>query len=386
MPQLPKDIIALPEVWPERNDVVWTLLNVMTRTSLGVDRQALSAVLDLAQGRNPSGPFQVWDTYRFSNEDGLLADPSRLKRPVSAWGAPLSLSRDEFLAKLKKNHILIESEDEYRDVFGRKKSLLDHKRVGNLHDQLGSFLTLSLREDPAAWWINQKFTPDRTSVRDDNLYGVVQEQFLKRYFQGRIGKGMSAIDLGCGIGHYANMMASYGADTLGLDPDASYIEIARGNAPANARFEVCDVGTKGSLDKILAGSVDFAFMSDALQFYFVPIGKADPHTLEHFLAELKRVLKKGGSFTFMEPHPAFYQAPWLGDENRPFTIKTEYRNRVQGIIPTLQEYIQAFLANGFSLKWFEEVYAGPDQARTSTRAYRFASEFPLWVIYDFRMD
>lgn len=384
MAVLPPEVIAIPEQHGETGQLVWLLMNVMTRTSLGLDGAAMQELGRLAQGRSGEGTFQVWETFRFSNEDGLLADPTRIKRPASAWGQPAHLSSAELAERLRRQYLLIESEEAYREVLGRKKSIFDKAHIGNLHDQLSAFLVLGLKENPAEWWIRQKFTGSPLDVRRDNLYGVVQQPFLAAHFARRLGQGMHAVDLGCGVGYYTKLMGAGGAEVLGIDPDESYIRIAQQESPANVRFACRDVGTAGALDLIGSGTLDYAFMSDALQFYFVPYRTPSPHRLDRLIADLERVLKPGGTFAFMEPHPVFYQAPWLGDETHPFTVKTEYRNRVQGIIPTLREYMQAFLEAGFVLTWFDEVYAQPGAGGGAVRDRAFASEFPMWAFYEFK--
>ena len=64
------DVIALP-AGKDR----WIVVNVFTRIAAGVDSAGL-AIINGADSQSKDFPF--WDIARFSNVDGLLADPSRL--------------------------------------------------------------------------------------------------------------------------------------------------------------------------------------------------------------------------------------------------------------------------------------------------------------------
>ncbi len=109
-------------------------------------------------------PFRCWRVEYFSNEDGLLADPSRYRRAPEDSREP-SLDRSALIAELKKHCILIDDEVAYRERFKPKRNLLDRERFGNFHQQHGQHMALTRRKDPADWWMRQKFTADQLSVR-----------------------------------------------------------------------------------------------------------------------------------------------------------------------------------------------------------------------------
>ena len=85
---LPKDVVVVPEA-----EDYWVVMNVFTRTCLGVESKALPFLQAAGSGNTDARSlftgqeFQVWEVEWFSNDDGLLADPTRYVREVSAWRA-----------------------------------------------------------------------------------------------------------------------------------------------------------------------------------------------------------------------------------------------------------------------------------------------------------
>ncbi|MGI9601612.1 MAG: class I SAM-dependent methyltransferase [Acidimicrobiales bacterium] len=55
-----------------------------------------------------------------------------------------------------------------------------------------------------------------------------------------IGEGSRVLDVGCGPGRHALALAERGISVTGVDISAPFIELARAEAPANARFEQLD--------------------------------------------------------------------------------------------------------------------------------------------------
>lgn len=379
MPRVPGDVIVLPQAGGR-----WVVLNVFARTALGVDTEALR-VLRAAEGpvaEAPSGePSRVWRIGRFSNVDGLLADPSGFARDPQAWGEPERLEPAELVALFEREHLLVDDEDAYRARFAPKQSLLDREHFGNFHQRLGQELIVGRREDPAAWWVAQKFTPDGTEVLD-NLYGAVQASFLDGYFPRRFSASDEVVDLGCGTGFYSDRIAATGASVLGLDPSPEYVGLARERGRHGARFEVADVGVPGGLDAIPDASADYVFMSDALLFYFVSPVPGEQYDPQVLLRDVRRILRPGGRFISMEPHYTFWTQPWLGDEDRPFTILTEYAEKRFGVTPSVAQLLQTYARGGFAVAWMEELVPAPAFEQVDPRAYHFAKQFPVWQLYE----
>lgn len=360
------------------------LYNVFTRTALAVEAEAMTVLQAVARGEQaPEGGFTVWSIGWFSNETGLLDDPTRILRERSTWPDPERLGTAELLRRLLDLHLVVENEEDYLARFAPKKGLLDFKHFGNFHQQLGQHLLAVKRIDPRKWWCGQKFSDDSASIRA-NLYRFVQEANLTGYFAREISPGDRVVDVGCGIGYYSRMMADHGAEVIGLDPSADYMERAEQGAAQSPRFMQARIGSE-PMSMIEDGWADLVFMSDALLFYFIPESptqKADPAVL---LQDIHRMLRPGGRFISLEPHAAFFLAPRLGEPQRPFTVLTEYRHKSFGITPPFTDTLKTVLGHGFALSGFEELYPlDASGKQIDPRGVGFAGEFPQWQLLEFR--
>ena len=383
--KLPQDIIIQLEA-----PGYWSFYNVFTRDCLAAESDVLSVLGKLTASsaaelasKYRGKTFKVWDIWRFSNYDGLFADPTRKQRNPASWSPPMQLDLASLVKLFSDRNILIEDEVRYLAKFDPKRSIFDTEHFGNFHQQLGRELRLIRREDPNKWWLRQKFTEDLKDTRL-NLYKAIQESSLRRYFKERFRNGGDVIDIGCGTGFYTKLMAEAGAlNVLGIDPNADFIEIAHREENPRSRFEVCEtIGQPGGLSSIPSGSADFIYMSDALLFYFVaenPTQKADPAAL---LGDIARILKPGGVFISVEPHYQFWLTPWLGEPSHPFTVVTEYARKTFGVTANASTLIQTFARCGFAITWMDELRPDPFYESVDARAYRFAMEFPLWQLYE----
>ena len=383
MYKLPRDIIVLPE---EKG--IWLVMNVFARSCLAVDicvLEFLSSINlisnDEIKTKFSDYNFTIWQVEHFSNSEGLLADPTRYIRDYSKWPEPLTLRVGALIDELEKHFIIIEDEEEYLSRFAPKNSLMDNFHFGNFHQQLGKQLLLEKRELPSKWWLRQKFTKDLRNVRD-NLYGAIQASFLDRYFKERFSAENVVVDIGCGIGFYTNKMAKYTSSVLGLDPNEEYINIARQNAEENAKFEVAKTGEKNGLDKVPSNYADYVLISDALLFYFIPPESNQNTDIQVLFNDIKRILKPGGKFISIEPNYIFWLLPWLGEVKHPFTILTEYLQRNFSVTVSISKLIQSFTKEGFAVVHMEELTPDSSFKSLYPRAYHFASQFPLWQLFE----
>jgi SAM-dependent methyltransferase len=368
-----------PAAHPDR----WVLMNVHTRQCLGVGAEVMAVLA--APDEATSEIYRTWSIWRFSHVDGLLADPSRFRRDASTWGDPQPVDHATLLELLREHCLIIDDVEVYRARFGVKRSLFDRERVGTYHQQLGQQLLAFERRDPAAWWLQQKFTPDMADIRADTLYGAVQNRFLDQWLPSRIRPGLRMLDIGCGAGVITRKLARLGASVLGVDPNPDYIRIAAERAEGDASFQVLDLAIPGALDVLPAASFDCIFMSDALLFYFVPYDPGRPLDPIRFVADVKRLLKPGGVFLSMEPHPVFYLQPWLGDPARPFTVVTEYLHTRWRINPPLSVLTRPFLESGFVVSGIEEPASNPEDPHIPSRDAVFAGEFPVWLMLELKL-
>ncbi len=376
-----KDIVILSESSPETPDR-WILYNVHARTCLGVN----SEVIRFLSGSeaSPTSSYKVWKIGWFSNIDGLLADPSRFKREVSGWGESASPNETELSQLLRELFIVVDDESAYRARFTSKTSILDSRHFGNFHEQLGQQLLKQRRAKPSEWWLDQKFSADRTCVRADNLYGGIQASYLSKYFPQQIRSTDTVADIGCGTGYYSNMIAATGAKVIGVDPSDEYLDIARKHAVGNVVFGKCALGITDTAALIPDNSVDVVYMSDALLFYFVPYSGDQNPDISVLLKDIRRMLKPEGRFISVEPHYLFWLQPWLGAEDYPFTIISEYKNMHYRVTASISTLIQTLSKGGFAVTWMEEILPSEAFEKVDKRAYGFAREFPLWQLYELR--
>ena len=119
MPNVNKDVVAFAE-----DDGRWVLMNVFTRSCLGVSPEALellslSATLsDEALWKHFKGRhFRTWEIEWFSHYAGLLENPTRFLRDVTQWPSEELLGAQELYSRMIKHHLIIEDEDQYLELF-----------------------------------------------------------------------------------------------------------------------------------------------------------------------------------------------------------------------------------------------------------------------------
>lgn len=375
--RVPGDVIVLPAQHGR-----WIVANVFARTAVATTTTGLEVLraAERAPAEATDAVIPVWAVERFAQGHGLLADPTWFIRDEEPWPDEERMLRRHFVDLCRKKFLLIDDDQAYRARFARKTSLLDREHFGSLHQQLGYELLVRRRVKPEEWWVQQKF--DGSQLRN-NLYGAVQGFNLAKYFAG-IQRGTTVLDVGCGTGFYAEQMAAAGARVIGVDPNADHIAAAKARS-SGVEYHVARLGDPDGLDDIAPGSIDLAFMCDALLLYFVPPDDTRAPSIDALLTDIRRVLKPNGVFTVVEPHYAFFMRPWLGDRDRPFTIISEYRNRSFGITGTFGELLAAAERHEFAVSRFEEWLPDPAFEAVDARAYHFAREFPIWHLWEFTL-
>ena len=81
--------IIVQHAGPDR----WIVSNVFTRSHIGVDGKGLNWLDALTSGQTLRGKtVKLWEISFFSNEESLLADPTRVIRDPSEWRNPKALN------------------------------------------------------------------------------------------------------------------------------------------------------------------------------------------------------------------------------------------------------------------------------------------------------
>lgn len=201
-----------------------------------------------------------------------------------------------------------------------------------------------LWDEHAQWWIDG-FT--------DGADPEYVEQIIPLAVEELAGRG-KVLDLGCGDGQIARALAAQGSDVLGVDPTQLHIDVAikRGGGP---RYLL------GGATKIPADDNSFDAVVACLVFEHID-------QMDEAMAEVARVLKPNGQFSFFLNHPLL-QTPgsgWIDDHIidppeqywriGPYLVETESIEEVEKdvyirfIHRPLSRYVNALLANGMSLE------------------------------------
>tara|TARA_X000000950_G_scaffold288388_1_gene404889 strand:- start:34286 stop:35416 length:1131 start_codon:yes stop_codon:yes gene_type:complete len=374
MKKLFKDIVFFYE-----GNNRWLIYNVFNRQNIMVEHTGLEIYSKLLEEKEINyKEVNIWDSYKFSNTDGLLNDPTCLERDQKKLKKK-RIKTGDFRKILLEKNLLIKSFKIYESKFKKKDNLLDFKNFGNFHQQLGQNLLKPRTKNFDLWWLNQKFEKNKSKIKA-NLYQFVQENFLRNYFKKKIKKNMKILDVGCGIGYFTDLIKKISNNVIGIDPNDLFIKEAQNKFKAN--FLKLDIGKKNSLKTFTDNSFDFIFMSDALLFYFYQVIEDPKIKLEFLLNDLRRILKKGGSFVSVEPNYNNWLLPWFGSSNRPFTTITEYEKKNYRVTPTQFQLLKELINGGFSIVNLEEIY--PTNYKKLSRDLEFAKKFPQWQLIECR--
>jgi ubiquinone/menaquinone biosynthesis C-methylase UbiE len=201
-----------------------------------------------------------------------------------------------------------------------------------------------LWDEHAQWWIDG-FTNGADPEYVEQIIPLAVEELAGR---------TRVLDLGCGDGQIARALAAQGSDVLGVDPTQLHIDIAieRGGGP---RYLL------GGATEIPADDNSFDAVVACLVFEHID-------QMDEAMAEVARVLKPRGQFSFFLNHPLL-QTPgsgWIDDHIidppeqywriGPYLVETESIEEVEKDIyirfihRPLSRYVNALIANGMTLE------------------------------------
>lgn len=144
--------------------------------------------------------------------------------------------------------------------------------------------------DHWAWLYNHTLGP---------RYSEQKIEPLARAVLSRLPDGASLLDLCCGTGHLAKLMAARGYAVTGLDGSQDMINHARGNAP--------------DLEFVLGDARDFTFDQpfDGVVCTSASLNHIqNPEDLRKVFSSVRRSLKDGGIFAFDINHPGQMARYW----------------------------------------------------------------------------
>jgi SAM-dependent methyltransferase len=148
-----------------------------------------------------------------------------------------------------------------------------------------------LWETHAEWWI-EGFTAGADAEYEEQIIPLAAHELAGA---GRV------LDIGCGDGQISRVLAAGGAEVVGVDPTANQIAVARqrGGGPAYVRAPA---------DRLPFADASFDAALACLVFEHID-------AVDESIAELARVLRPGGRFSFFLNHPLL-QTPgsgWIDD-------------------------------------------------------------------------
>jgi SAM-dependent methyltransferase len=201
-----------------------------------------------------------------------------------------------------------------------------------------------LWDEHAQWWIDG-FTNGADPEYEEQIIPLALEELVGRH---------SVLDVGCGDGQIARALARQGSTVLGIDPTQRHVDVAteRGGGPTYLLGSASELPVPDQSQDAVVACLVFEHIDD----------------MDSAVAEVSRVLKTGGQFSFFLNHPLL-QTPgsgWIDDHIidppeqywriGPYLVETESVEEVERgvhirfIHRPLSRYINALIAHGLTIE------------------------------------
>lgn len=200
-----------------------------------------------------------------------------------------------------------------------------------------------LWDEHAQWWIDG-FTNGADPEYEEQIIPLAVEELA----------GFDRVlDVGCGDGQISRALAARGSSVVGIDPTARNLEVAaeRGGGP---EYRLA------TADRLPFGDAEFDAVVACLVFEHID-------DLDEAIAEVARVLRPGGRFSFFLNHPLL-QTPgsgWIDDHMveppeqywriGPYLVETESIEEVElgvhirFLHRPLSRYVNSLIAHGLAI-------------------------------------
>jgi SAM-dependent methyltransferase len=189
-------------------------------------------------------------------------------------------------------------------------------------------------------------------------------------------RGKRVIEIGCGGGQNAIVLAKWGATVSGIDPSREQLDFARRLSESEGVKIRLEEGIAEDLGTFPDGRFDIALSSYAFDYVT---------DLDLALREAHRVLDNGGILVFCLSHPWFQAVGWylVGDEEAPdigdysswpkvdewdWTYPDGTSARMRDNFRTLAQIVNGVIDAGFSVeRMVEQAYEDIDDPKTRAR-------------------
>jgi SAM-dependent methyltransferase len=131
----------------------------------------------------------------------------------------------------------------------------------------------------------------------DERRGVLWRTLCESYFQQFVSAGDTVLELGCGYGDFINNIRCTNKIAVDRWPDAAT------HLKPDVRFYARGID---DLHEIPNGSVDFVFASNVFEH-------VSREEMERSLSEVRRVARRGGSLTILQPNYRFCYDEYFDD-------------------------------------------------------------------------